>query len=69
MHIAQRLFEGFINKSFHLYMSLAIPKSAIFATLSGPLLVNRQFRAAISLKNSILRLNFNRSKQQKKTLW
>jgi hypothetical protein len=31
-------------------MSLAIPKSAIFATLSLPLHVNKQFLAAMSLK-------------------
>jgi len=33
----------------YLYMSRAMPKSAIFATLPGPFFVSRQFRAAMSL--------------------
>ena len=33
----------------NLYISLAIPKSAIFAIRSGPFVVNKQFLAAMSL--------------------
>ena len=40
-------------------MSLAIPKSAILATLPGPFFVNRQFLAAMSLHNKYAKLHLS----------